>query len=269
MIIDNTGLVLVSTLLLFSLVIPITAILAQEEPAKNETQIVIGNTGEIKDYVWYGDYRPPDKIYTDYYNPINAFDNVVTLDSSFIQNGKSGFTVNLNDEIKDNICRAEVYLENPNSYPFNVTFGDVTFKGTMNKDIISFATVKESDGKCIDDVDKISMNFAAADEKWTAVKELKLYSDKEVDPPPVECDPGWHLENGVCVKDGEPPDPINNGTSTFNISNSNATLNFQNSTVILKLDNIIVDIGNETEITDSYSNISKPVSQVTIKGADE
>ena len=239
----------------------------QEQEVDNKTQIVIGNTGAIKDFTWYGDYQPPDKIYTNYYNPVNAFDNQINDKSFFAQNGPSGFKVNLKEEIKDPICSAELNVKNPNNAPFNLTLGDITFKGkTMNESVIPFAT--KFNDKSIEDVDSISMNFATPIETWTLVSELKLFSDDDVNPPPLECDEGYHLENGVCVKDGTPP-PItpNNGTNVFNISDSNTTLAIKNSTVTLDIDRIIIEIENDTNITDSYSNISKPVSSIKIEGA--
>lgn len=236
----------------------------QQETEKNTTQIIIGNTGMIDKFKSVGDYEGEN--YTKIYTPVNVVDNLINDYSFWGQFGKSSFTIELKEKLENPVCSVEINTYNPKNTPFELQFNDKIFQGVLDKQVIPMTFEN-----CVEGVDSMSMRFDA-DGKWTVLSEVKLFSNEEVDIPPVECDKGYHMENGVCVPDvidpPPTPEPVDSNATNINIIDSNATLNIINSTIKLQLESVKIELENQTEVHDNSTNNTNnqtlPISNIEV-----
>ena len=242
------------TVLLF--MAPLTGIVNSAEPTIK--QLLIKDA--IKSYEDYGGYTKSD--YREIYNPLKMFDNekvtVNTTHSFWSQYSDSGFLINLNQPLNQSICSMELEVFNPKNSPYVLEIGGKTFNGSLD------STKVPINLGCIDKVDKFSFSFDA-DNKWTTISEIKLFTEKKIPPvePPV-CPPNsyWDekLKKCVAIQNTSNGTTIVNSNLTFSVSNSSITVNADNSSelifnippeIVEQIDPIVID---EDEDEDEKEN---------------
>lgn len=261
----TTGIFLINSLSVF--------VYAQESTGQNSSQIVIGNTGSIDKFSSYGEYTDPE--YKAYYSPTKVFDNIINTVSYWGQKGDSGFQITLDKPLKSDICSFEINSETKDGFPtnskYNLLLGNKNITGKLTSKVL---TVPQSViGECIKDVDEIKFDIKPVStltqpdphKVWNAISEIKLFSDQAVQPPPIVCDEGFHMENGQCVPDTPTPPPveppveppvINGSSPSIIISGSDVKLDVKNSTVTLDTDEVIIKLEGSDEITNNITGAS-------------
>ena len=162
--------------------------------------------------------------YTSKYNASNLFDNKINNRSYFSDIGRSGFDATF-EPLKEPVCFAQIHVYNQqgSNYNLKISNGDkfIFYESKLN---LPVETIESQD--CIEGANQITGNFFAADDIYTTISEIKLFSNSTVVNP---CTPGSHIdpETGECVP---------NGNGDINIINSTATINSNNSDIVLNLD---------------------------------
>ena len=233
----------------------------------NKTQIIIGNSGFIDHYESQGQYV--GKNYTEFYTPIKAFDNLIQDGdmawSLWGQYGKSNFTVFFKEPLKDEICSVKIAMNEVNFFPFILKLDNKEFNGIANEKVNNVNLEK-----CIKGVSSIGLFFPQST-TWNLVDEVLLYSGSDV-PNPEPCKPNEHRDtNGNCVPNNPPQPPANMTSAVFNFNGANVTMSMNNSTVSLDASEIVINLAPDNvdtgmNVTDTYNNITKPVSSLVIRG---
>ena len=227
-------------------------------PPINTSQILL--TDLITSTTSNGSYTDPD--HAKQYNVSNLFDNKINTYSFWVQRDLSSFTVTLGESLDKPICSIELdsYQPELKSQNYNIKMADTEseflfdYKGVLdtNPEIINLDT-------CVTDMQQFGIEFTPVPpSRWTALSEVKLFTNSTIitppPPPPPDCDPGYHLENGVCVPDTIPPPPpiINIGNGTFNITNSTVPISIDNANITINADT--VRNSTDENYTESYDS---------------
>lgn len=210
---------------------------AQQEEKK---QVYI-SSDNIKKVDSIGDYKGEKHV--KFYTPNKLVDNLTNSISFWSQNGDSSFSIELKKAIPDPICSLEIGVKEPQlKTPFTIKLSNSSgYKQAAG--VLDQANKKATIEKCLNNVDKIGMSFKPTsqviEDRWTILSEIKLFTDTNIDVPPVEppiCKPNEHVEGDKCVPNPpeppvEPPIGVNGS-----ITNSNVTLMVSNSTVTIIAD---------------------------------
>lgn len=216
----------------------------------NNTKKQIILKDNIKSSDDYGLETSTDYVTT--FTPEKAFDNILlspqVKNTAWSQRGDAGFTVNLNNQIKEPVCSAEIFTKGPQSQPFLITVGNKSIEGLLDSTIktVSFAP------DCVKNVDQIKFDVKQPFNVWSPIEEIKLYTDEIIPPidPPV-CPPNMHWDANLkkCVENDTNP-PLGNGTTFVN---STLSINVSNSTITINADE------NSKVIANNPGQVNVPV----------
>lgn len=189
---------------------------------------IILDKNNIKSLTGFGAYEAIDPEYVSFYNASNLFDNKINSYSFWSEYGNSGFNLELNQPLNNNVCGVEINVLNPQNTSYIFKINNNTFNGILNTQ-----TVTGDFDPCIKDMTKLSMNFAAPN-KWTTLSEVKLFSNETIIIEPPVCQPGTHYDPILkkCV-----PDVITKPNQTnIVLNNTNVTMTAIDSTLKINLE---------------------------------